>query len=153
MDLIPVPELVGAAALSLLILGVRAGLRVWRTRSVPAGADDRISQDTLSDTERVRVRLIASCLIFAIISVPLVLRLVPPNGSYGFRTHATRSSPAVWYAANAFMGWAMLISSAICVAVLAALPPTTQRWLLWTTFLLSVVASIVASSAYVAQLQ
>jgi uncharacterized membrane protein len=99
------------------------------------------------------VRLIASCLIFAIISVPLVLRLVPPNGSYGFRTHATRSSPEVWYAANAFMGWAMLISSAICVAVLAALPATTHRWLLWATFLLSVVASLAASTAYLAQLR
>jgi len=40
--------------------------------------------------ERYRWRLVASCIVIAAIHVPLILRLVPPNGSYGFRTDLTR---------------------------------------------------------------
>ncbi len=34
------------------------------------------------------------------LSVPLILRKVPPNPFYGLRTKATFSSHRVWYAAN-----------------------------------------------------
>ena len=47
----------------------------------------------------------ASCVLLVIISVPLILEIVPPNGIYGFRVSGTLS-PAIWYPANAFMGWA-----------------------------------------------
>src|SRR5262245_35023792 len=55
--------------------------------------------------ETYRVRLLASCILVAAISVPLIFHLVPPNGVYGFRTSVTRSSQVIWYQANAFMGW------------------------------------------------
>jgi SdpI/YhfL family protein len=152
MDLIPVPELVAVATVSLLFLAARSVLRFWSVRSVARAADSGALRNSLSDTERVRVRLIASCALIAMISIPLILRVVPPNGSYGFRTHATQSSHAVWYAANAFMGWAMLTTSGICAALLVALPATVGRWVLWTTFLLSMFAAVAASSAYVARL-
>ena len=152
MDLIPVPELVAAAIVSLLFLSARAAFRSWSVRLTPRTDGSGASRNSLSDTERVRVRLIASCVLIAIISIPLILRVVPPNGSYGFRIHATQSSRAVWYPANAFMGRAMLAASGICATLLMALPATVSRWFLWATFLVSMFAALAASSAYVARL-
>ena len=49
----------------------------------------------LQDAERKRARLIASCIVFALISIPLILKIVPPNGIYGFRNTVTLSSKAI----------------------------------------------------------
>ena len=68
------------------------------------------------DSERRRARLIASCIVFALISIPLILRVVPPNGVYGFRNSTTLSSKAIWYPANAFAGWALLVAAAVSAA-------------------------------------
>src|SRR5438309_1453248 len=70
--------------------------------------------------------LIGSCVLIAILGIPLVLRMVPPNGFYGFRTPATRSTPDIWYPANVFAGWALVIAAAISAIVLFMLPPTTD---------------------------
>jgi uncharacterized membrane protein len=55
-------------------------------------------------------------LIIAILSLPLVFRMIPPNRWYGFRTRRTRANADVWYAANEYLGgW--LFSLGILVAV------------------------------------
>jgi hypothetical protein len=99
------------------------------------------------------VRLIASCVLFAAISVPLIIRVVPPNGLYGFRTAATQSSPAIWYPANAFMGWALLVAAALSTTLLIVLPESARRWVVWLTFLAPVSGAIGASFAYLHRLQ
>ncbi|MGZ5037979.1 MAG: SdpI family protein [Usitatibacter sp.] len=66
--------------------------------------------------------LIGLCLFTALISVPLALRLVPPNPFYGFKTSYTRSHPSVWYDANAFVGRGMLFVSLLSAALLACYP-------------------------------
>ena len=43
-------------------------------------------------------------------SIPLALGIVPPNCFYGFRTPKTRSSPKIWYPANRFAGWSLLVA-------------------------------------------
>ena len=86
--------------------------------------------------ERYRWRLVASCVVIAAISVPLILRMVPLNGVYGFRTSLTQSSTDIWYPANAFMGWALLAAAVISAGALAFLPATARRWLILATFLL-----------------
>ena len=48
-------------------------------------------------------------LLFAGLSIPLLLKKVPPNPWYGFRTRLTLGDPRIWYPVNA---WA-------------------ARWLLW----------------------
>ncbi|HWK40617.1 MAG TPA: SdpI family protein [Croceibacterium sp.] len=48
--------------------------------------------------------LVMAPLLFAMISVPLVLGMVEPNSFYGVRTAATRASEAAWYRANAMSG-------------------------------------------------
>ena len=102
--------------------------------------------------ERYRARLGASCVALIVISVPLILRAVPPNGVYGFRVAATQSSPAIWYPANAFMGWALLVAAVISAVLLTILPATVKRWLLLATFLVPVLGAIAASFVYLNQL-
>lgn len=57
-----------------------------------------------------------------LLSVPLILGLVPPNGLYGFRTGKTLSSPEIWYAANRAAGWIMLAASLVAVGFNLILP-------------------------------
>jgi hypothetical protein len=45
----------------------------------------------------------------AIVSVPLILRMVPMNRAYGIRIRKAFVSPANWYAINAFAGKVMLV--------------------------------------------
>src|SRR5260221_3533981 len=66
--------------------------------------------------------LIVVCVVTALTSLPLALRLVPPNCIYGFRTRFTRSSRAVWFDANAFVGRAMLAASLVSAFLLLAVP-------------------------------
>ena len=63
-----------------------------------------------------RLLFTAICVLIAALSVPLILRLVKPNLIYGFRTPLTLSSPEIWYPANAFAGWALLIASLVSSA-------------------------------------
>lgn len=58
--------------------------------------------------------------ITAAISVPLVLRWVPPNGLYGFRVPATLADRRVWYAANAASGGWLLLAT-VASALFSAL--------------------------------
>ena len=62
-------------------------------------------------------------------SLPLALRMVPPNPVYGFRTRFTRSSREVWFDANAFAGRAMLAASIVSGFILLAAPlPLGRGW-------------------------
>lgn len=68
--------------------------------------------------------------------LPLLRRAIPPNDSYGLRTAATRSDPAVWYEANARSARESLWSSAVLTALVGALA-FVPRWdavthLLWS---------------------
>jgi len=69
--------------------------------------------------------------LFVLLAIPLVLRKVPRNLIYGYRTARTLKSDEVWYPANAFFGWCLIASSivsAIAVRLLytnATLEPDT----------------------------
>lgn len=56
------------------------------------------------------------------LSVPLMLRRVPPNGVYGLRVPATYKAEQVWYAANAASGRDLFAFGALLV-LLAFVPP------------------------------
>lgn len=102
--------------------------------------------------ERYRARLVASCVLIAAISIPRVLKLVPPNGVYGFRTSVNRSSIDIRYSANAFMGWALLIGAVVSAAGLVDLPATSKRGLLLAALLLPMLGAVVASFTFVDRL-
>jgi uncharacterized membrane protein len=62
---------------------------------------------------------IGLCVVFIVLSIPLILEKVPPNGLYGFRTRKTMSDTAIWYKANKFLGYSILLSSVLSLMVLA----------------------------------
>jgi hypothetical protein len=148
MDVVPIPEVLAALVVSLVAIVIRFAWRAGRARLGRRG--DISTPRTIGDheAERVRARLIASCVLLVIISVPLILRLVPPNGMYGFRTGASRATPAIWYQINAFSGWALSIAAIVSAALLVGLPATAKRWMLWAVFFGPVVAAFVLSFAY-----
>lgn len=102
--------------------------------------------------ERYRWQLVASCVLIAAISVPLILGVVPPNGVYGFRTSETRRSSDIWYQANAFMGWALAAAAVASATALTMLPASARRWLLLATFLAPMLCAVAASFVYLRRL-
>jgi uncharacterized membrane protein len=50
-----------------------------------------------------------------LISIPLVIRIVPPNMFYGFRTRKTLSNETLWYEANYRGGVNLIIASVIAL--------------------------------------
>jgi hypothetical protein len=70
--------------------------------------------------------------LFALIAIPLMLRKVPRNVVYGFRTRATLASDEVWYDVNAHFGRGLFIASIVSIVVIFALTSTAippQRFL------------------------
>ena len=71
---------------------------------------------------QTRYQLLLICGIIAIIAIPLILKIVPPNRLYGFRTRQTLSDLGIWYRANAFLGWLLLAASCLSGGILALGP-------------------------------
>jgi uncharacterized membrane protein len=71
---------------------------------------------------QTRNQLLVLSGVLAIIAIPLLLKIVPPNPFYGFRTRLTRADPDVWYRVNAFFGWWLLVTSCASAIVLAVGP-------------------------------
>jgi len=151
MQAIPLPEIVMVLVVVAILAVGRQFVGIRPFSFLPRPSDFRPRQPLMTN-EQLRARMIASDVLFAIVSVPLILRLVPPNSIYGFRTSATQSSPAVWYSANAFHGWALLAAAVVGAAALIVLSDTARRWQLWTAFVLPVLSAIVMSLAYLSVL-
>ena len=60
------------------------------------------------------------CTLLAAISIPLILRKVPPNRWYGIRLASTLADTEVWYRVNRLGGWLILIAALSSAAGLAA---------------------------------
>jgi len=65
--------------------------------------------------------VLACALLLAATAVPLVLRRVPRNRIYGFRTRATLADDRLWADANAHFGRALLVASLVSVVAVLAL--------------------------------
>ena len=73
--------------------------------------------------EKGLVTVLICAVLFILISVPLVLRRVPRNIAYGFRTRATLNDDYLWYEANAHFGRGLIIASVVsmvCAGILYA---------------------------------
>jgi uncharacterized membrane protein len=67
------------------------------------------------------ILLIGCDLLFAVLAIPLILRKVPPNVVYGFRTRTTLGDRVVWYETNAYFGRGLLVSSLISAVAMFVL--------------------------------
>ncbi len=84
-------------------------------------------------------------LLFAILAIPLMLRKVPRNIIYGYRTRKTLRDDAVWYDANAHFGRGLFIASIISVIAVFILSRT--HFLSPPVFLPVSLAALVAPAA------
>ena len=82
--------------------------------------------------------LIPSILII-LVSIPLILGIVPRNRVYGIRTCKTLSDDMVWYPANRFGGWALILSSCFSIGISWLIPYDPIHF---TTFLISLAGFI-----------
>ena len=97
-----------------------------------------------------RIPLFVVCGLIVAASIPLILRLVRPNPIYGFRTPLTLSSPRIWYPANVFAGWALLIAAMVSAAGLLLAPEyfLSKTWAPLAMFLAPLAIAILACLLY-----
>ncbi len=62
-----------------------------------------------------------------LISLPLVLKLVPLNRWYGFRTRKTLSNADIWYEANYKGGLGLIVASVIALLARAVIMESFER--------------------------
>lgn len=60
-------------------------------------------------------------LLFAVVGMPLVLKMVPPNPFYGVRTETTLASASVWYKANFWAGLVAVVLGLFAAGANAAI--------------------------------
>jgi uncharacterized membrane protein len=93
----------------------------------------------------------------ALLSIPLVMKKVPPNRFYGFANRQTIDSDRVWYAANRFFGLSLLLCGLLTAggtAVVLAVKSSYGTKVVAGLVLVIVVALFVAAlSATVAKLR
>ncbi len=85
-----------------------------------------------------------------LISLPLVMRIVPQNRLYGFRTRRTLSDERVWYEANYIGGKYLIIASVLALIARAvifefldtAIAPFVSMGVLLVLITLSLIASM-----------
>jgi hypothetical protein len=49
-------------------------------------------------------------LIVIVLSIPLIMKWIGPNGLYGYRVAKTMNNPDIWYRANSVLGVDLLIA-------------------------------------------
>jgi uncharacterized membrane protein len=59
----------------------------------------------------ITVVLLLACALIAVVGVPLILKLIPPNAIYGVRTERALSRAEIWYEVNRFGGWALVAAA------------------------------------------
>ena len=75
----------------------------------------------MSVFEKGLITISVCCGLFVALSIPLILRKVPPNHVYGYRTRATLSADALWYEANAYFGRRFVAASVLAAVTAVAL--------------------------------
>ena len=92
--------------------------------------------------EKGLITIVSCAVLLALLAIPLMLRIVPRNVVYGFRTRATLSDDSLWYEANTHFGRRLLIANIF--SALAIIVLYRGRYLSPPTFLeLSIVALVV----------
>jgi uncharacterized membrane protein len=93
---------------------------------------------------------IPAVLLF-IVSIPLVLGVIPRNRLYGFRTKRTLADDATWFRVNRFVGFSIMIGSAI-YGMVALARPYDRDFAVWlvhlAAFAIPLVVALSLATAY-----
>ncbi len=65
---------------------------------------------------------VATSLLMVGLAIPLIRGRIKPNHWYGFRIPLTLNNPDIWYPANRYAGWLLLIYGLVLLGVSLALP-------------------------------
>jgi len=57
------------------------------------------------------ISFIVVSFLLIVISIPLIIKKIPPNCVYGFRIKKTLANREIWYKANTFGGISLLVSA------------------------------------------
>ena len=71
--------------------------------------------------EKGLVTVLGCDVVLALIALPLMLRKVPRNFVYGFRTPATLGDDRIWYEANAHFGRRLVLACVVSAGAILAL--------------------------------
>ena len=82
--------------------------------------------------------------LLIVLSIPLMLKWVPPNHVYGFRVGATLSDRSVWYDANALAGRHFFALGLLMVALEFILPTGVRVGVLRMIGLLGILVIVIA---------
>lgn len=63
------------------------------------------------------ITILVCSAVFCLLSIPLILRKIPRNPVYGYRTRATLGDDTIWYEANAYFGTRFLIGTIVSVFI------------------------------------
>jgi len=98
-------------------------------------------------------------ILILLVSIPLVLGVIPRNRVYGIRPSKTLSDDKVWYPANRFGGWALIISCVFYLGLSGFVPydrHSQDIFSVWTVhfagFLLPLAAGVALTLLYVRKL-
>jgi uncharacterized membrane protein len=75
-----------------------------------------------------RVLLLGVPLLVIGLAVPLMLRVVPPNRFYGYRTGWSLASPENWYHANFLSGVALTAAGVLMLGIGVGLEVWASHW-------------------------
>jgi uncharacterized membrane protein len=93
---------------------------------------------------------LVSCGIVALVGIPLILRVIPPNRWHGIRTRRTLSNREVWFRVNHFAGWAIVLAAGVSAVLLCFAPEGRRAASLYgvVVFALPLFAAVGASFWY-----
>ena len=88
------------------------------------------------------ITILGCSVLMAVLAIPLILRKVPRNRIYGYRTRTTLRDDETWYETNAYFGRGLLIASFITIISMIVLYYTPD--LSPVLFLKATIAALVA---------
>ena len=88
--------------------------------------------------------VLITCVLVAVVGIPLGLRLIPQNNIYGVRTDRTMSDESAWFEVNRVGGWALVGAAGLAAVVVMAYQGTWLRawWSQWLVLLILVGAAV-----------
>ena len=88
--------------------------------------------------------ILITCVLIAVVGIPLGLRLIPPNPVYGVRTDRTLSDESAWFEVNRVGGWALVGAAGLSAVIVMAYQGTWLRvwWSQWLVLLILVGAAV-----------
>ena len=93
-------------------------------------------------------------LLLSILSIPMILKIIKPNGLYGFRVKKTMENPDIWYAVNSYSGkWLLgtglvVVAAAIGLSFIPSITLDVYAYGVLAVFAIAFAISLVASVRY-----